>query len=93
MTAAPTVYPFTPNVSSPFQFQPTLDGITYTVLVTWNVTAQRYYLNLYGLDGARVATIALVGSPSDSDINLVQGYFTASTLVFRQDSQQFEVLP
>lgn len=87
-----TITPFTPTASAPFQFQPTLDGALYTAIVTWNVFGRRYYLNLYTLQGIRVFTVPLVGSPLDYDISLTAGYF-ASTLVFREPSQQFEVSP
>ena len=87
-----TTFPFTPSSTQPFEFQPTLDGVQYTALVTWNIFGRRYYLNIYQLDGTRVLTTALIGSPNDADINLVGGYFE-STLVFRAQSQQFEVAP
>ena len=66
-----TVIPFLPSATQPFEFQPTLDGIQYTAFVKWNVFGRRYYLELYQLDGARVLTTALIGSPNDADINLV----------------------
>jgi hypothetical protein len=87
-----TIFPFAPTQQGPFQFQPTLDGTTYTGVVTWNLFGQRYYLSLYALDGTRIFTLPLIGSPLDYDISLTAGYFT-STLVFRQASQQFEVNP
>lgn len=88
-----TTYVFAPTPTAPYQFQPTLDGAQYTANVTWNVFGQRWYLNVYQLDGTLVCAVALVGSPDDYDINLVGGYFTTSTLVFRQSSQNFEVNP
>ncbi len=83
-------FPFTPSGAAPFEFQPTLDGLQYTVVVTWNVFGRRYYVNVYQLDGTLVLATACVGSPNDRDINLIGGYFT-STMVFRAQSQQFEV--
>lgn len=88
-----TTYQFTPNTVAPFQFQPTLDDSVYTVIVTWNLFGQRWYINLYALDGSLVVCTPNVGSPDDYDINLVGGYFTTSSLVFRQSSQQFVVTP
>ena len=88
-----TTYPFVQNAQSPFTFQPTLDGVVYFVVVTWNVFGQRWYFTIYGNDGTRVLTAALVGSPPGYDINLVAGYFTTSTLVFRQAANWFEVVP
>ena len=87
-----TVIPFLPSATQPFEFQPTLDGLQYTAFVTWNIFGRRYYLNIFQLDGTRVLTTALVGSPNDADINLVGGYFD-SVLVFRAQSNQFEVSP
>ena len=87
-----TVFPFLPSATQPFEFQPTLDGLQYTAFVRWNIFGRRYYLELYQLDGTRVLTTALIGSPNDADIDLVGGYFVSS-LVFRQQSQQFEVTP
>jgi hypothetical protein len=89
----PTIFPFTPSQSSPFQFQPTLDGTVYTVIVTWNLFGRRYYVNIYDLSGVLILCTAMVGSPQGYDVNLVGGYFTSSKMVFRQSSQQFEVSP
>lgn len=87
-----TTIPFTPSATQPFEFQPTLNGIQYTAFVTWNIFGRRYYLNIFQLDGTRVLTTALIGSPNDADINMVGGYFD-SVLVFRASSQQFEITP
>lgn len=56
------VFDFAPSTLAPFQFQPTLDGQIYTAIVTWNLFAQRWYLNIYTLGGALVASTALIGS-------------------------------
>ena len=89
-----TVIPFTPNNISAFQFQPTLDGVVYTATVTWNVSGQRWYLNLYTVGGVLVFCRALIASPDGvTGINLAFGYFLASTLVFRDSMQSFEVSP
>lgn len=85
-------FPFNPTATTPFQFQPTLDGAEYTAIVTWNVFGRRWYLTINQLDGTRVLTRAMVGSPNDYDINLVGGYFS-SVLVYREASNQFEVSP
>ena len=55
---------FVPGPQAPFQFQPTLDGQVYTAIVTWNLFGQRWYLNLYGLDGTRIFTLPVIGSPN-----------------------------
>jgi len=58
-----TFVDFVPSLTVPFQFQPVLDGVAYTAIVTWNLFAQRYYLNLYALDGTLIFSLPLVGSP------------------------------
>lgn len=63
-----TIYPFEPSPQAPFQFQPTLDGQQYSVVVPWNVTGQRYYLNVFDLAGNRIVTIPLIGSPDVLEI-------------------------
>ena len=55
---------FVPSNAAPFQFQPQLDGAAYNAIVTWNLFARRFYLNIYALDGTLVLSTALVGSPS-----------------------------
>ncbi len=87
-----TIIPFQPVSTSPFQFQVTLDGQTYNVIVTWNIFGLRYYINVYSTQGVLICAKPLVGSPIGWDISLVAGYFT-STLVYREDNQQFEVSP
>jgi hypothetical protein len=88
----PTIIAFTPTPQAPFQFQPTLDGNSYNATVTWNVYGQRWYVNLVDGFGDLIFCLPLIGSPPDYDISLTAGYF-ASTLVFRQALQQFEVTP
>ncbi len=85
------IYPFTPSPVAPFQFQPTLDGVTYNVIVRWNIYGQRYYINVYTLQGVRVTTFPVVGSPLWWDITLTPGLFT-TLLVYRAPFGQFEVL-
>jgi hypothetical protein len=85
-------FAFQPTASTPFQFQPELDGSIYTGIVTWNIFRMGWYLNLFALDGTRVVTLPLIGSPDDADISMTKGYFN-STLVFRDSSQTFEVTP
>ena len=87
-----TFVPFLPSSSSPFQFQATLNGQSYNVVVKWNLAGQRYYANVFSSAGDRVATVAMVGSPPGYDISLVAGYF-ASRLVWRPSTGNFEVSP
>ena len=81
---------FQPSEAAPFQFQAELDGATYTVLVTWNISGQRFYVNIFDQTATRILTLPLIGSPSDRAISLTAGYFTTS-LVFRQATQTFEI--
>jgi hypothetical protein len=81
------------GVTLPFQFTVTLDGSSYSVNVSWNITGQRPYVNVYNGSNALVVTTPLIGSPDGYDINLVGGYFKTSTMVFRNSTQQFEVSP
>lgn len=87
-----TTFAFTPTASANFQFVPTLDGNQYTAIVTWNLFGQRYYISIYALDGTRVLTTPLIGSPTDFDIDLVGGYF-ASTMVYQIENGQIVVTP
>ncbi len=85
---------FVPYQAPPFQFQATLDDDVYIVVVTYNVTAQRPYINVYTQSNVLVTAPALVASPDGLNVvNLVGGYFNTSTLIFRQSSQQFEIAP
>lgn len=88
-----TYVPFAPTALAPFQFTATLDGAAYTVVVTWNVFAQRWYVNVYDQSQDLIVALPMIGSPPSDNINLVGGYFRTSTLVFRQATQQFEVSP
>jgi hypothetical protein len=89
-----TVIAFTPTSNTVFSFTATLDGVNYTCVVTWNLWAQRWYLNIYSISPtALVVCKALIASPDNYPINLVFGYFTTSTLVFYDENQTFVVTP
>ena len=89
-----TVIPFQPaNTSPPFQTVVTLDGAQYALAVTWNVYGQRWYVTLTDDNGNIVWNGAMIGSPLVSDILLAPGIFTASTILFREDTGNFEVNP
>lgn len=85
-----TYVQFTPNPNTNLQFTATLDGQQYNVLVTWSLYARRWYLNVINLQGSLVLSKALVGSPPDSGIDLLFGYFS-TIMLFRQSTQQFEI--
>ncbi len=59
-----TIFPFTPSSSSPFQFQPTLDGQPYNATVPWSLFGGRYYLNLVALNGTQIWYGAISSSPT-----------------------------
>lgn len=82
------------NTSSPpFQTTVTLDSATYNLSATWNFAAQRWYATLTDLTGNVVWSGALVGSPEGYDILLAPGIFTTSTLLYREDTGNFEIGP
>ena len=84
---------FTPTAAGAFQFNATLDGGAYVCTVTWNVYAQRWYLNIYSITGTLIVARALIASNPAFPINLVFGYFTTSTMVFDDSTQIFTVSP
>lgn len=88
-----TTFPFVPSSTTPFQFQPTLDGQVYTCTVKASLWEQRYYLEVMTLGGVLIVFIPMVGSPPGYDINLVAGYFTTSSIVWRPVDNQFIVTP
>jgi hypothetical protein len=64
-----TIIPFIPsNLLAP-RFDVVLDGNNYNVVVTWNISAQRYYVNVYGIDGSWIITTPLVQSPPARAVN------------------------
>lgn len=78
-----TRFDFVPSNSAPFQFQPELDGATYTCVVTWNLFGRRYYLSCYDLAGVRIFTTAMVGSPGGLPLESLEwadGVARATTL-------------
>jgi hypothetical protein len=58
------------NVVAP-RFTTTFDDDQYTVIVTWNLASQRYFLNIYGSNNNWICTVPLIGtSPGVDIINL-----------------------
>lgn len=84
---------FSQPVSQPFSFAAQLDGNTYNVTIPSNLYGQRLYCSITALDGTQILCIALIGSPANYDINLVAGFFSTSTLIWRVENQQFEITP
>jgi hypothetical protein len=63
-----TTIPFLPsNIKTP-SFDVVLDGNNYKTVVTWNVSAQRYYINVYSSTGTWIITTALVSSPPPRNV-------------------------
>jgi hypothetical protein len=65
-----TYIPFKPsNIQAP-TYNVTLDNNPYILVVTWNVAAQRYYINIYSTDGTWIYTVPLtetaIGRPVES---------------------------
>ncbi len=90
-----TIIPLTinNNLAPPFSTLFTLDGNQYNGAVTWNLYAQRWYLTLTGPNNALVWNGPLIGSPLTADIYLASGIFQTSTLLYREDTGNFEQNP
>jgi hypothetical protein len=82
--------PCTPQPTAPFQFQPVLDGVSYNAVCPFNAYGQRYYLNIYNVQGVLELSIPLIASPDTGDIDLAKGYFD-TPIIFRDSSQTFEI--
>lgn len=88
-----TLTQFTPSVSRNFTFQPTLDGQVYSVVITWSLFGQRWLVNCYDLSGNLQFARPLRSSPNNANINIAGGYFNRSTLIYREQTRNFEVSP
>lgn len=86
-----TFVQFNPSATANFQFQATLDGNNYVVIVTWNLFGQRFYVNIYDTSGVLILAMPLIGSPNNYDISMTAGYFTTK-LIYRVQSNNFEVI-
>lgn len=85
--------PFVPTPVQAFAFQGTFDAQQYQLTVVWNVFGRRWFLQCQSIGNAIVFYQPLIGSPDNGDINMLAGYFIASTLVFRVSTQTFEIGP
>lgn len=77
-----TPYPFVPSQTSAPTTQVVLDGQAYNLVTTWSLFGQRYYANLYALDGTLLLCTARVGSPTGIAIEALSwelGYATVVT--------------
>lgn len=84
---------FTPTINQNFSFQPTLDNQQYNAVLTWNLFGQRWILNIYNLQNVLVLQKPLRSSPMGYDVNLIKGYFSTSSLIYRESTNNFEVSP
>jgi hypothetical protein len=80
---------FQPASEQPFTFRARVGGHQLFCSVPWNHYARRYYLQLKDSLNCVVASVPLIASPDDFDINLALP-FAPGTLVFRDSTQQFE---
>lgn len=67
-----TIVPFIPSNIKPYTFPVELDGVNHSITITWNVSAQRYYVNVYRTDGSWVITIPLIMSPPSRTIDSIK---------------------
>ena len=68
----PTLIPFVPSKLVVPTFTATLDGTQYSLSVTWNTSAQRYYINCFTLAGILVFSVPLVESPTELAISTLE---------------------
>jgi len=87
-----TIVQFNPSTTANFQFNATLDNVNYNIVITYIAYRENYYFNIYDANRNRVVSRPLIGSPLNYDINLVEGYFKTNKLVFREPTQQFEII-
>ncbi|QDH14496.1 hypothetical protein E3E12_08095 [Formicincola oecophyllae] len=88
-----TIY-FEPSqyTAPPFQFSCALAEDNMTVSITWNAAAGRWYFRLQDGSFETLLYRPLIASPVDYDFNLVAG-LSASSIVFREATQMFEITP
>lgn len=90
-----TLVAFQPNqnTSPPFQQVVTLDGAQYNLICAWSIWRGGYLFSIVDQSGTVVYTGPLVGSPSASAVYLAPGIFTTSTILYRSDTGNFEIVP
>lgn len=86
---------FTPSnlQSPPFIMTSSLDGATHTISTLFNISGQRWYMQIEDMDNNIVWYGAMVGSPLNNDIPLAPGIFRTSTILYRADTGNIEVSP
>jgi hypothetical protein len=76
-----TSYQFIQSDIVAFNFQPTLDGAVYNVVVGWSLFGQRYYVTCRTSTGTLVFSVPLIGSLDGIHIQSAEwanGYVTAT---------------
>jgi hypothetical protein len=58
-----TYFPFRPSNRVAPQFSPIFDGQSYTIIVMWNISSQRYYLNCKDIQNNLIFMLPLIESP------------------------------
>jgi hypothetical protein len=75
-----TFIDFVPNPNGAVTFLVTLDGTEYRAQVMWNLFGQRYYLNVYTLNGGLVFSVPLIGSLNGFNIESINWYSGRATV-------------
>lgn len=77
-----TFVDFTPSTQAAFTFQATLANQDYTIVVTWNLAGQRYYLNVYDLSQNLICSEPLIptGPQIAAQFTWALGIANATTL-------------
>jgi len=88
---ADQIIAFTPSTISAFEFQATLDGTSHRCYVEYNLGAERQYLRILNGSGKRVLYLPLIASPLTRDINIVNGWFKSSKIMYRKQLNQIEI--
>lgn len=84
---------FSPSKNNNFIFNVTMDNVKYNCVCSWNLFGQRYYITMLDINNNRIFTLPIIASPNDYNINIAEGYFLNSTLVYRATTNQFEITP
>ena len=84
-------YPFTGLERKSMTFAPILDGTVYTCQMKWNIAAQRWYLLITNSAGNPVLNTAVVGSTSAGGINLLNGVFISTNMIWRENNGKIAV--
>jgi len=89
-----TNYAVQEGINQAVQYELTLDGNVYISTIYWNIFGQRLYINIADQYGNSVVNLPMIGSPPDTTaVNMLNGYFTESTLYYYPANQLMVVLP